>query len=116
MSEVTIYHNPSCSKSRETLALLAEKGVQPRIVYYLDTPPSVTELRNLLQLLGADARSLLRTKEAPYAELNLADAAISEDAILQAISTNPILLERPIIVRADRAVIGRPPANVLKLL
>ena len=116
MSEVTIYHNPSCSKSRQTLALLAEKGVQPTVVCYLDTPPSVTELGNLLQLLGIDARSLLRTKEAPYAELNLQDAAISEDDILQAISTNPILLERPIVVRADRAVIGRPPENVLNLL
>ena len=116
MSEVTIYHNPGCSKSRQTLALLAENGIQPRVVHYLDTPPSLSELRELLQLLELDARGLLRTKEAPYAELNLADAAISEDDILQAISTNPILLERPIIVCGDRAVIGRPPENVLELL
>jgi len=115
MSEVTIYHNPRCSKSRQTLALIEENGVQPRVIHYLDTPPSTTELRGLLQLLGLDARSLLRTKEVPYAELDLEDATKSEDDILQAISTHPILLERPIVVRADRAVIGRPPENVLEL-
>ncbi len=116
MSEVTIYHNPGCSKSRQTLALLAENGIKPRVVHYLDTPPSPGELRDLLQLLELDARSLLRTKEAPYADLDLEDATLSEDDILQAISTNPILLERPIVVCADRAVIGRPPENVLELL
>jgi len=115
MSEVTIYHNPRCSKSRQTLALIEENGVQPRVIHYLDTPPSTTELRSLLQLLGLDARSLLRTKEAPYAELDLEDAIKSEDDILQAISTHPILLERPIVVRANRAIIGRPPENVLEL-
>lgn len=116
MSEVTIYHNPSCSKSRKALALLTENGIQPRVVSYLETPPSVAELRDLLQLLGLDARSLLRRKEAPYTELNLEDAAMSEDDVLQAISSNPILLERPIVVCAERAVIGRPPENVLDLL
>jgi arsenate reductase len=114
MSEVTIYHNPRCSKSRQTLALLEEHGITPVVINYLEQPPSVSDLHDLLTALSMDVHEVLRTKEAPYRELNLAAATDAE--IVQAITTHPILLERPIVVRGERAVIGRPPENVLDLL
>ncbi len=116
MNEVTIYHNPRCSKSRETLALLEQQGIKPQVVLYLDTPPSVATLKTLLQQLDfSDARQLMRTKEDLYQTLNLADKALTQDQLLQAMSDNPKLIERPIVVYQDKARIGRPPEQVLEV-
>lgn len=117
MKNVTIYHNPRCSKSRETLALLEQHGVEPQVVLYLDTPPSVAELKKLLQELGfTSARELMRKKEDLYKELDLADETLSEEQLLQAMVSNPKLIERPIVVKGGKARIGRPPEQVLKIL
>ncbi|MBI5093600.1 MAG: arsenate reductase (glutaredoxin) [Candidatus Hydrogenedentes bacterium] len=113
--EVLIYHNPRCSKSRETLDLLRQRGVEPRVVEYLKEPPTSGEIRKLIRMLGGDAHALLRTKEAPYKELGLSPSS-STDAIVDAVASHPVLLERPIVVRGDKAEIGRPPENVLRLL
>lgn len=110
-----IFNNPSCSKCRTALALLEERGVQADTVAYLDTPPSVARLRELMTQLGiSDPRLMMRTGESVYAELALADQ--EGDALLEAISQHPILLERPIFVVGDRAVIARPPDRLLELL
>lgn len=117
MKTVTIYHNPRCSKSRETLALLEQHGVEPQVVLYLDTPPSVAELKKLLQQLGfTSARELMRKKEDLYKELKLADETLSEEQLLQAMVSNPKLIERPIVVKGSKARIGRPPEQVLEIL
>ena len=113
---LTIYHNPRCSKSRQTLALLREHGVEPVIVEYLKTPPDVTELRRLLGLLGMKPRELMRRKETPYKELNLADDTLTDDALIEAMVENPVLIERPIVVAEETAVMGRPPENALSLI
>nr|WP_319563781.1 arsenate reductase (glutaredoxin) [uncultured Rhodoferax sp.] len=114
---VTIYHNARCSKSRATLALLQEKGMTPTIVAYLDTPPDVATIRDLLNKLGfSDARQLMRQGEAEYQELHLADPALSQDTLIAAMLTHPRLIERPIVVHNDQAAIGRPPENVLAIL
>lgn len=113
---VTIYHNPRCSKSRQTLALLEENGIEPDVVQYLDTPPDTDTLRELLSKLGISARQLLRTGEDAYKELNLADPSLSEDALIKAMVANPKLIERPIVVKGSKAVIGRPPETVLELI
>lgn len=114
---VTIYHNPRCSKSRETLALLNEKGVTPRVIRYLDTPPDVATLLELMASLGfSSPRQIMRHKEDIYRTLNLADPDISDAALLEAIVKHPILLERPIVVAGDLACIGRPPEQVLTIL
>lgn len=113
---VRIYHNSRCSKSRGTLELLQSRGIEPEVVNYLDTPPSVDELGNLLDLLGMTPRQLLRTGEAEYRELGLDDPAVSDQAILQAMASHPKLIERPIVVVDARAAIGRPPEAVLAIL
>ena len=113
---VTIYHNPRCSKSRQTLALLQEKGEDPVIVEYLATPPDAAALRDILNLLGLSPRDLMRKKEAPYKELDLADESLGDDALIAAMVAHPILIERPIVVTADKAAIGRPPEAVLSIL
>lgn len=114
---VAIYHNPRCSKSRETLALLEAQGIQPEIHRYLDEPPSATELADLVRKLGfRSARELLRTKEADYKALGLADTSLSEAALIQAMLEHPKLIERPIVVNGKRAALGRPPENVLQIL
>jgi len=114
---VTIYHNPRCSKSRETLALLKENGVEPEVILYLDTPPDATQLKNLLKMLGMkSARELMRQKEDLYKELNLADSALSEADLVKAMIANPKLIERPIVVKNGQARIGRPPESVLEIL
>lgn len=115
MSEFTIYHNPRCSKSREALALLQESGVSPEIVLYLDTPPSAARLGELLARLGIPAAELVRRNEEEYRSAGLS-AASDEAEIIAAIAAHPRLLQRPIVVRGDRAIIGRPPENVLDLL
>jgi arsenate reductase len=116
MSEVTIYHNPRCSKSRQTLALLEERGIEPAIVNYLDTPPDAATLAALLAMLGLGPRGLMRKKEAPFEELGLADPSLGDDQLIAAMIANPILIERPIVVSGDRAAIGRPPEDVLNIL
>ena len=113
---VTIYHNPRCSKSRQTLKLLRDKGVEPIIVEYLDTPPSAAEMKNILTLLGMAPRDLMRKKEAPYAAAGLGEENLSTEALIEAMRADPILIERPIVVSGTTAVLGRPPENVLKLL
>jgi len=113
---VTIYHNPRCSKSRATLALLEEKGVKPRIVEYLKEPPSAAELKRILKTLGLKPRDIVRKGEAVYAELGLKDAALTDDALIALMVENPILIERPIVVSGEKAAIGRPPEAVLKIL
>ncbi|MBS1139352.1 MAG: arsenate reductase (glutaredoxin) [Proteobacteria bacterium] len=114
---ITIYHNNRCSKSRDTLALLVEKGIAPAVVAYLETPPDAATLRALLKKLGlTDARALMRKGEAEYKELGLADPSLSQDALIDAMLSHPKLIERPIVVNGDKAVIGRPPENVLAIL
>ncbi len=116
MSQITIYHNPRCSKSRQTLQLLQDRGVEPKVIEYLKTPPSVAELKTLVNQLGfVSARELMRSKEAVYAELNLAEQT-AEEKLLSAMAEHPKLIERPIVVRDNRACLGRPPENVLELL
>ena len=111
-----IYHNPRCSKSRQTLALLEEHGVNPEIVLYLDNPPSPKTLKSVLAKLSIPARALLRKGEADYKRLNLSDQSLGEQALIKAMCENPKLIERPIVIDGDRAVLGRPPENVLALL
>lgn len=115
MSETQIYHNPRCSKSRETLALLEQHGIAPDVVLYLEQAPSEDEIRNLLSLLGfSDPRQLMRTKEDLYKELGLAD--VSGDALIGAMHQHPKLIERPIVIKDGQARIGRPPELVLEIL
>jgi len=111
-----IYHNPRCSKSRNTLAILDEKGVNYDVIQYLDTPPNKAELKELLNELGISARELLRTGEAEYKELNLKNESLSEDEIIDAMINHPKLIERPIVRTVKGTVIGRPPENVLGII
>ena len=114
MSDTVIYHNPRCSKSRETLALLRDAGVEPKIVPYLDEPPTEARLKELVSLLGVRPRDLVRVKEAVFATLKL---DLDDDkAVLAALAKHPVLIERPIVVRGKKAVIGRPPESVRSLL
>ncbi len=113
---VTIYHNPRCSKSRQTLALLEGKGVKPQIVLYLDNPPSVSELTAIVAKLGVGARGIIRTGEAAYKELGLGDISKPDAVVIKAMVDNPILIERPIVVNGAKAAIGRPPEAVLSVL
>lgn len=112
---VTIYHNPRCSKSRQALALLREHGVEPTVVEYLREPPTKTAVTGLLRKIGGEPHDLLRRREAPYRELGLGPGA-SRATIAAAIARHPILMERPVVVRGDRAVIARPPERALDLL
>lgn len=112
---VTIYHNARCSKSRQTLALLQEKGIEPEIVAYLDTPLSADTIKALQSQLGYDSpRQMMRTKEDIYKALKLADA--TDEQLIQAMVDNPKLIERPIVVANGKAAMGRPPENVLTIL
>ncbi|HSC80165.1 MAG TPA: arsenate reductase (glutaredoxin) [Chitinolyticbacter sp.] len=114
---VVIYHNPRCSKSRETLALLGENGVQPDVVEYLATPPDAAMLSHLLDLLQLEPRQLMRQKEDEYAALNLANPKLDRAALIAAMVAHPRLIERPIVVvNGTRAALGRPPEQVLALL
>lgn len=114
---VCIYHNPRCSKSRETLALLQQQGITPEVIRYLETPPDVPTLKRLLQQLGMQsARELMRQKEEPYQQLALNRADLTEEQLLQALADYPQLIERPIVVSGERARIGRPPEAVLAIL
>ena len=115
MSDVTLYHNPRCSKSRNTLALLQENGVSPTVVLYLETAPGVQELTQLLVQLGMTAGQLVRRGESAYQECGLGKDS-GDAQILAAMAAHPILIERPIVVCGERAVIGRPPENALQLI
>ena len=111
-----LYHNSRCSKSRAALDLLQARGIEPDLVYYLETPPDEAQIRSLLRMLGLPARSLLRAGEPEFAELGLGDPSLGEDALVAAMAAHPKLIERPVFVRGGRAVIGRPPERVLELL
>ncbi|MGI9335519.1 MAG: arsenate reductase (glutaredoxin) [Gammaproteobacteria bacterium] len=113
---VTIYHNPRCSKSRQGLALLQQRGVEAQVVEYLKSPPNAATLKQVLAMLNMAPRDLMRKKEAPYQELGLADKDLSDDALIEAMISHPILIERPIVVSGDRAALGRPPEQVLEIL
>jgi arsenate reductase len=113
---VTIYHNPRCSKSRATLQLLEESGVKPKVVEYLKTPPSASELKAILKKLGMRPHDLMRKGEPLYAELGLKDRDLDDDALIALMVKNPILIERPILVAGGKAAIGRPPEKVLEIL
>jgi arsenate reductase len=114
---VTIYHNPRCSKSRETLNLLHNNGVEAQVVLYLETPPDAADIRKLLHMLGMNsARELMRTKDDLYTQLRLNEAALSQEALIQALADNPGLMERPVVVANGQARIGRPPERVLEIL
>lgn len=113
---VTIYHNPRCSKSRQTLALLRDRGIEPQIIEYLKTPPSAEELKDILRLLGRSPRELMRRKEDAYREAGLDAAGLDDDALIAAMVDHPILIERPIVLANGRAALGRPPEAVLDIL
>lgn len=112
---IAIWHNPRCSKSRQTLALLQERGLDPQIRLYLQDPPSLEELRGVLIRLGLPARAMIRTGEATFRDLGLS-ASDADDRLLAGMANHPILIERPIVLNGDRAAIGRPPEAVLDIL
>ncbi|MGE4218932.1 MAG: arsenate reductase (glutaredoxin) [Alphaproteobacteria bacterium] len=113
---VTIYHNPRCSKSRQTLQLLRDRGVEPQIVEYLIDPPSAAVLADILDRLNMEPRALMRRKEAPYKELGLDDPAKTRDALIRAMVEHPILIERPVVLNDGKAALGRPPEAVIEIL
>lgn len=112
----TILHNPRCSKSRQALALIKQHGIEPTVVRYLETPPTVDELINILERLGMKPRELMRKDEATYRELKLDDPQRSDEALIAAMIDHPILIERPIVVTSEKAIIGRPPEAILDLV
>lgn len=116
MARPTIYHNPRCSKSRQTLALLEERGLDPLIVDYLKAPPSAVELQAILKKLKMKPRDLMRKGEAVYKELRLDNEKLTDEKLIRAMEENPILIERPIVVIGTKARIGRPPESVLEIL
>jgi arsenate reductase len=116
MSEPVIWHNPRCSKSRQALELLREKGAKPEVVLYLERPPTAEELERVLTLLRLEPRALMRTKEPVYGELGLDDPSLGRAALIAAMVKHPILIERPVVISGDRAALGRPPEDVLSVL
>jgi len=113
---ITIYHNPKCSKSRQTLALLNEQGITPTVIEYLKTPPTADTLKTILGQLGMAPRDLMRKKEAIYAELKLDNPSLSDDDLIGFMVAHPILIERPIVLANGKAALGRPPEQVLEIL
>lgn len=116
MSEVVILHNPRCSKSRETLALIESRGIAPRIVDYLGAPPSVAELGRILKQLGLEPRELMRRDETEYKELDLGNPALTREELIAAMHEHPRLIQRPIVLANGKAALGRPPESVLAIL
>jgi len=114
--EVTIYHNPRCSKSRATLDLLRRQGIEPVIIEYLKTPPTQGELARILDMLGMEPRELMRHKEPEYREQGLDDPKMKKKALIQAMHDTPKLIERPIVLTAGKAALGRPPEQVLEII
>lgn len=113
---ITMYHNPRCSKSRQTLELLRDRGVEPEIVEYLKTPPDAAALKRLLDMLGMEPRDLMRKKEKEYKDNELGNADLSSEALIDAMIAHPRLIERPIVVKGEKAALGRPPEAVLEIL
>ena len=113
---VTIYHNPRCSKSRQTLEMIEEKNIKPTVIEYLKSPPSKAELKRILKLLKLTPRDLLRKKEAEYKQQGLDDDSLTDDQIIDTMIAHPKLIERPIVIAGDKAVLGRPPENVLEII
>jgi len=114
--KIVIYHNPRCSKSRETLQLLQEQGIEPEVVEYLKDPPNKGQLKQILKMLGLEPRELMRQKEPEYEALGLDDPALSREQLVEAMVAHPQLIERPIVVSGHCAVIGRPPQRVLEII
>jgi arsenate reductase len=112
----TIYHNPRCSKSRQTLELLRSNHIEPEVVLYMETPPSKQELMSLLAMLDKSPRDLLRKSEEEYKSLGLEKTSLSDETMIEAMVRHPNLIERPVVVSGKRAVLGRPPENVLELI
>ena len=115
-TDVTIYHNPRCSTSRNALALLQERGIEPRVIEYLKTPPSRAELKAIAKATGEPLRALVRAKQAEYAELGLDDPALTDDQLIDAMLAHPVLINRPIVVTSRGARLGRPLERVLEVL
>lgn len=113
---LTIYHNPRCSKSRTTLALLEEQGQQPEVIQYLKTPPTAAELEKILTMLGLEPRELMRNKEKEYREAGLDDDSLTRTQLIDAMVKYPRLIERPIVIKNGKAALGRPPEKVLDIL
>ena len=113
---VEIYHNPRCSKSRQTLQLLNEHGIEPKITKYLESPPDKATLEHILDMLGMEPRELMRRKEPEYQQAGLDDPDLSRDALIQAMVDHPKLIERPIVIKDDKAALGRPPESVLDIV
>lgn len=116
MKKVTIWHNPRCSKSRETLALLQARNIDPEIVEYLRTPPSEAEIAHVLTLLALKPRDLMRNNESVYQELKLDDQSLTQQALISAMHRHPILIQRPVVLTDNKARVGRPPEAVLEIL
>ena len=116
VTELTIWHNPRCSKSRRTLELIKDRGLEPIIVEYLSAPPTADELRETLKALDLEPRELMRKTEPVYRELGLDDHSLSDDELVAVMVAHPILIERPVVLVGERAILGRPPENVLALL
>jgi len=113
---VAIYYNPKCAKCREALGLLTDRGIKPRVIEYLKNPPSETELKELLKLLGLKPRGLLETADDEAPQAGLDNPALSDDAIIRAMLKYPKLIERPIVIAGNKAALGRPPRNILNIL
>ncbi|PCH64825.1 MAG: arsenate reductase (glutaredoxin) [Gammaproteobacteria bacterium] len=113
---VTIYHNPRCSKSRQTLELIREKGIEPEIIEYLETPPSTNKMQQLLNMLDIEPQQIMRKGEAIYKELGLKDSNLNKTELIKTLVENPKLIERPIVTNGNKAALGRPPENVLEIL
>ncbi|MEE9590494.1 MAG: arsenate reductase (glutaredoxin) [Hyphomicrobiaceae bacterium] len=112
----TIFHNPRCSKSRQALEILQSRGIEPTVLHYLDTPPSHDELSDLFRKLGLRPRDIIRSNDSIYKDLGLGDTSLSDSQLIAAMAENPILIERPIVVRGDKAVVARPPEAILDLI
>jgi arsenate reductase len=116
MSQVIVYHNPRCSKSRQALQLLLDQGIEPRIIEYLKTPPTPEQLLEILQLLNKKPRDLMRQQEPEYRDNGLDDPSLSQEQLIAGMYSHPILIERPIVLAKGKAAIGRPPEKVLEIL
>ena len=114
--QVVIYHNPRCSKSRQTLQLLQDRGIEPEVIEYLKTPPGKTKLREILKLLGMKPRDLMRSRETAYREAGLDQDDLSDEQLISAMIEHPVLIERPIVLANGKAALGRPPEQVLEIL
>ena len=113
---IKIFHNPRCSKSRQTLELIRQQGIEPEVIEYLKTPPTISELKDILTRLNMEPRQLMRTKEAEYKENNLDSDKLSNEELIKAMVKNPKLIERPIVINHQKVALGRPPENVLEIL